>query len=219
MQKHADELVEGGKKPAYEPYGKIWTKIGEFSRTKSFKDKYPDINFDDESVNTSIQIKQDEKDAVNSAHKKVVSDITEADKEQGFPKDGKNGPHTQGYISTVMKAMHFDSYIDGGDGKMIIQMGIRGAKPTHIRNCLAEQSGFGTDVKSPEQRKELKKYLREKCRIDSESGAIFVKSPDGERQIAEDTWRTAGTSQKVASGFGNEMRDCIKGKVDTDRKK
>ena len=84
---------------------------------------------------------------------------------------------------------------------------------------MAEQSGFGTDVKSPEQRKELKKYLREKCRIDSESGAIFVKSPDGERQIAEDTWRTAGTSQKVASGFGNEMRDCIKGKVDTDRKK
>ena len=49
--------------------------------------------------------------------------------------------------------------------------------------------------------------------------SIFVKSPDGERQIAEDTWRTAGTSQKVASGFGNEMRDCIKGKVDTDRKK
>ena len=219
MQKHADELVESGKKPAYEPYGKIWTKIGEFSRTKSFKDKHPDINFDDESVNTSIQIKQDEKDAVNSAHKKVVTDITEADKEKGFPKDGKNGPHTQGYISTVMKAMHFDSYIDGGDGKMIIQMGIRGAKPTHIRNCLAEQSGFGTDVKTPEQRKELKKYLREKCRIDSESGAIFVKSPDGERQIAEDTWRTAGTSQKVASGFGNEMRDCIKGKVDTDRKK
>ena len=36
--------------------------------------------------------------------------------------------YTQGYISTVMKAMHFDSYIDGGDGKMIIQMGIRGAK-------------------------------------------------------------------------------------------
>ena len=28
-----------------------------------------------------------------------------------------------------------------------------------------------------------------------------------------------GTSQKVKSGFGNEMRDCIKGKVDSDRKK
>jgi len=219
MQEYSKQLINDGKKPAYEPYGKIWTKIGEFSRTKKFQNNNPSIDFDDESVNTSIQIKQDEKDAVNSAHKQVVKDITEADEKQGFPKDGKNGPHTQGYISTVMKAMHFDSYIDGGDGKMIIQMGIRGAKPTHIRNCLAEQSGFGTDVKSPEQRKELKKYLREKCRIDSESGAIFVKSPDGERQIAEDTWRTAGTSQKVASGFGNEMRDCIKGKVDTDRKK
>ena len=219
MQEYSKQLINDGKKPAYEPYGKIWTKIGEFSRTKKFQNNNPSIDFDDESVNTSIQIKQDEKDAVNSAHKQVVKDITEADEKQGFPKDGKNGPHTQGYISTVMKAMHFDSYIDGGDGKMIIQMGIRGAKPTHIRNCLAEQSGFGTDVKSPEQRKELKKYLREKCRIDSESGAIFVKSPDGERQIAEDTWRTAGTSQKVASGFGNEMRDCIKGKVDSDRKK
>ena len=219
MQEYSKQLINDGKKPAYEPYGKIWTKIGEFSRTKKFQNNNPSIDFDDESVNTSIQSKQDEKDAVNSAHKQVVKDITEADEKQGFPKDGKNGPHTQGYISTVMKAMHFDSYIDGGDGKMIIQMGIRGAKPTHIRNCLAEQSGFGTDVKSPEQRKELKKYLREKCRIDSESGAIFVKSPDGERQIAEDTWRTAGTSQKVASGFGNEMRDCIKGKVDSDRKK
>ena len=219
MQEYSKKLIDDGKKPAYEPYGKIWTKIGEFSRTKKFQSNNPSIDFDDESVNTSIQIKQDEKDAVNSAHKQVVTDITEADEKQGFPKDGKNGPHTQGYISTVMKAMHFDSYIDGGDGKMIIQMGIRGAKPSQIRNCLAEQSGFGTDVKTPEQREELKKYLREKCRIDSESGAIFVKSPDGERQIAEDTWRTAGTSQKVASGFGDSMRDCIKGKVDSDRKK
>ena len=118
-----------------------------------------------------------------------------------------------------MKAMHFDSYIDGGDGKMIIQMGIRGAKPTHIRNCLAEQSGFDGDLKTPEGRAGLKKYLREKCRIDAKSGAIFVESPEGERQIAEDTWRTAGTSQKVASGFGGEMIDCLKSKIDSDRKK
>ena len=72
-----------------------------------------------------------------------------------------------------MRTTDFDSYIDGGDGKMIIQMGIRG-KPSQIRNCLTEQSGFGTDVKTPEQRKELKKYLREKCRIDSESGIYLL---------------------------------------------
>ena len=115
--------------------------------------------------------------------------------------------------------MHFDTYIDGGDGKMIIQMGIRGAKPSHIRKCLAEESGFTGEVKSKEGREALKKHLKEKCRIDAESGAIYVKSPDGERQIAEDTWRTAGTSQKVASGFGNEMRNCVKSKIDKDRKK
>ena len=219
MQQHADELIKDGKKPAYEPYGKIWTKIGEFSRTKNFREKNPDIDYESESIQTSIQIKQDEKNAVNSAHTNVVNEVTNADEEEGFPKDGKNGPHTQGYISTVMKAMHFDSYIDGGDGKMIIQMGIRGAKPTHIRNCLAEQSGFDGDLKTPEGRAGLKKYLREKCRIDAKSGAIFVESPDGERQIAEDTWRTAGTSQKVASGFGGEMIDCLKSKIDSDRKK
>ena len=219
MQQHADELIDNGKKPAYEPYGKIWTKIGEFSRTKKFQKNHPDINFDDESVNTSIQIKQDEKYVVNSAHANVVNEVTKADEDEGFPKDGVNGPHTQGYISTVMKAMHFDTYIDGGDKKMIIQMGIRGGKPSHIRRCLAEQSGFEGDVKSKEGREALKKHLREKCRIDAESGAIFVKSPDGERQIAEDTWRTAGTSQKVASGFGEEMRNCIKSKVDSDREK
>jgi len=217
MQEYSDSLLQDGKKPAFEPFGKIFTKIGEFGRTKKFRSANSDIDFDDESVKESIQIKQDEKDAVNSAHKKVVDEIAEADKKQGFPKDGQNGPHTQAYIQTVMEAMHFDTYIDGGDGKMIIQMGIRGAKPSHIRNCLAEQSGFGTDVKTPEQREELKKYLKEKCRIDAESGAIYVQSPDGERQIAEDTWRTAGTSQKVASGFGEEMRNCVKGKVDKDR--
>ena len=219
MQQHADELIKDGKKPAYEPYGKIWTKIGEFSRTKNFREKNPDINYESESIQTSIQIKQDEKDAVNSSHTNVVNEVTKADEEDGFPKDGVNGPHTQGYISTVMKAMHFDSYIDGGDKKMIIQMGIRGTKPNQIRECLAEQSGFDGDLKTTEGRDGLKKHLREKCRIDAKSGAIFVESPDGERQIAEDTWRTAGTSQKVASGFGKEMRDCIKGKVDKDRKK
>ena len=41
-----------------------------------------------------------------------------------------------------MDAMHFDSYIDGGDGQMIIQMGIRGAQPRDIRNCLKEKSGY-----------------------------------------------------------------------------
>ena len=71
-----------------------------------------------------------------------MDEVAAADAEMGFPKDGVNGPHTKGYIGTVLDAMHFDSYIDGGDGKMIIQMGIRGAQPGDLRGCLAEQSGY-----------------------------------------------------------------------------
>ena len=113
--------------------------------------------------------------------------------------------------------MHFDSYIDGGDGKMIIQMGIRGAKPTHIRNCLAEQSGFDGDSSTPEGKEELKKHLEDRSTIDAESGAVVIKGKNGTTKLADDTWRTAGTSQKVASGFGEDLKTCIKGKVAEDR--
>ena len=61
--------------------------------------------------------------------------------------------------------------------------------------------------------------LREKCKIDASSGSIFIKDENGTRSIAEDTWRTAGTAQKVASGFGKDMRSCISKKVDSKRQK
>ena len=218
MQEHSKELLAEGGKPAYEPYGKIWTKMGELSRTKNFQGKHPDIDFESKSVQTSIEIKQSEKDAVSSAHREVVNKITEADKDQGFPdKDGNNGPHTQGYIDTVMDAMHFNSYIDGGDGKMIIQMGIRGGQPSQIRGCLAEQSGFKGDTDSKEGKEALKEHLRKKCRIDESNGNIIIQDNGQEKTLAMDTWRTAGTSQKVASGFGDDMRDCIMSKIDEKR--
>ena len=60
-------------------------------------------------------------------------------------------------------------------------------------------------------------YLRERCTIDSDSGAVHIEGPDGKTQLAEDTWRTAGTSQKVASGFGSDVRKCITNKLTTER--
>ena len=116
--------------------------------------------------------------------------------------------------------MHFDSYIDmddEDDDKMLIQMGIVGAKPSHIRGCLGEQSGYNIP---PGDREGLKKHLRETCSIEAETGAIIIKSKDEDGEttrIADDTWRTAGTSQKVASGFGTDMRDCVKAKVRSQR--
>lgn len=219
MQNHSRDLIANGKTPAYEPYGKITIKIGEFAQKANFKKKYPKINFDDKSVLDSIDTKESEKDIVNASHKKLVDTISNADADAGYPKDGINGPHTQGYISTVMDAMHFDSYIDGGDGKMILQMGIRGAQPEHIRSCLAEQTGFKGDTSTSKGKADLKKYLREKCKIDASSGSIFITDENGTRSIVEDTWRTAGTSQKVASGFGKDMRSCISKKVDSKRQK
>ncbi len=217
MKEHSQLLLDSGKTPAFEPYGKIATKIGEFSQVGKFKKQYPEIDFDSDNIGKCISIKQDEKDAVTAAHQSVVNDITDADAKQGFPKDGINGPHTQGYLSTIMDAMHFDTYIDGGDGKMIIQMGIRGAQPQDIRSCLAVQSGYTGDTNTTEGRDGLKKHLREKCRVDAKSGAITVSDEAGERSICEDTWRTAGTSQKVASAFGEDMRKCIKKSVDSRR--
>ena len=123
--------------------------------------------------------------------------------------------------------MHYDTYIDmddDEDDKMIIQMGIKGAKPSHIRDCLGEKSGYEMP---PGDREGLKKHLRSSCSIDVDpetgktTGAIVITSSDGKTKtrIADDTWRTAGTSQKVASGFGDDMKDCVSEKVKSGRTK
>ena len=218
MQDYSRMLIQNGQKPAYEPFGKIMTKVGEFTRTKKFRENYSDINFESPAINECIEIKKDEKEAVSKTHKKVVQEVGEADSELGFPKDGKNGPHTQGYIDSVLDVLHFNTYIDGGDGKMIVQMGINGAQPKHIRGCLKDLSGFDGEIETPQGREALKTHLREKCTIDSDSGAVYVEGPDGKTQLAEDTWRTAGTSQKVASGFGSDFRKCVSGKLTEERK-
>ena len=100
---------------------------------------------------------------------------------------------------------------DDDDGKMIVQMGIKGAKASHVRNCLAEKSGYG-DI-PPGTRDGLKAHLTRTSSINSETGAIVIKGQSGNTELAEDTWRTAGDSQKFASGFGQDMRDCITEKV------
>jgi len=210
MKEHSQLLFDSGKKPPFIPYGKIAIKIGEFAQKSKFKKKYSHINLESPSITSCISIKESEKDIVSSTYKMVVDDIRKADEDMGYPKDGINGPHTQAYISTVMEAMHYDTYIDGGDGRIIAQMGIVGAQPKHIRNCLATQSGYTGDVTTTEGRSGLRKHLREKCTVDAKSGAIIVSDGTGTKSICEDTWRTAGTSQKVASAFGEDMRKCIK---------
>ena len=227
-----DWHTENGTEVAYDPYSKIFIKVGEAMKGsrgfgKSFWEKNPKAAKARKSngAKQSEKIKQAEANAVNEAHQNVVDTVTEGDKKDGFPdKDGNNGPRTQAYIGTVMEAMHFDTYIDmedDDDDKVLIQMGINGAKASHIRSCLADKSGYKMP---PGDREGLKKHLRSKTSVEVDeegktTGAIIITSSDGKTKtrIADDTWRTAGTSQKVASGFGSDMKDCVKGKVAADR--
>ena len=114
--------------------------------------------------------------------------------------------------------MHFDSYIDSPDGNMIVTMGGRAVQPSQVRSCLADLSGFKGDSKTPEGRKGLKNHILKNSKIDATTGALTINSPSGKRELATDVWRTAGTSQKVASGIGSNMRGCLKNKVDIRRR-
>ena len=202
----------------YDPFGRIITKTGELNKSR-------DVD-ENSSIGQAKRAKEAEADAVVSTHREVVKSLHDADRDVGdfyHPDDPDsvdkpNGPTTQGYIETTLQAMHFDSYIDlddEDDDKMIIQMGINGARPSDIRNCLAELSGFKGNT-NPLDKEALKKHLRERCRVDTSTNppAVVIVDSEGKgHSLIEDVWRTAGTAQKVASHFGSGMRDCVKGKA------
>ena len=167
-----------------------------------------------------LMMKLREQESVNQAHAGVIKSIDEADKNaEGGPfpdAEGNNGPHARGYIRSVMESLHFTRYIRMNDDdaeSMIIQMGIEGAKPTDIRDCLADLSGY--KPVPPDDPEDLIKHLEKKCKLNQSTTppTIQITNDDGDQSLMEDTWRTAGTSQKVASGFGDSMRECIKGKA------
>jgi hypothetical protein len=139
----------------YEPFGKISIKLGEFGVNKE-----------------TVAIKQAEKDIVTAVHTEVTQKLFEDDEPNGYHPDKRpnadNGKHTQAYISGVMDAMHLGTYIDlddEDDDAMLIQMGFNGIKPSMIRNCVAEQSGYTGDVSTTDGKNGLKEHLLKKSRI------------------------------------------------------
>jgi len=200
------EDTPNGQEVTYNSFGRLFTKLGEEAKIGAAPQKGG-------SLEKCIELKTTEQNAVSEAHQQVIKDVYDGD--GGRPKPGEdNGPHAQGYVNTVMDAMHFNSYIDGGDGKMIVQMGIRAGQPSQIRGCLAELSGYKGD---PEDKEALKEHVKKRARIDEKNGNILIQDESGDHVLAEDTFRTAGTGQKVASGFGGSMRDCVIGKIDEKR--
>ena len=231
--------------PPYDPFSKVFIKVGESVKQKNltlWKRENPDKNADDYVTERKRELEQKEnltdeercelmklreQEAVNEAHADVINSINEADSGNSDTRpdnpDGENGPHAQAYIRTVMDALHFNKYINMDDEaaqSMIVQMGIHGAKPNDIRDCLAELSGFEGDTSTPEGRKALQEHIEKNAKLDQSKTppAIIITGPKGrEQSLMEDTWRTAGTSQKVASGLGEGMRECLTEKTNNRR--
>jgi hypothetical protein len=186
------------------PFGKIAIKLGEFGANEETKG-----------------IKKTEKDLVTEVHTGVTTELFDADAEEGgfHPTDrpdADNGKNTQGYIAGTMQAMHIDTYIDlddEDDDAVLIQMGVNGVKPSMVRDCVAEKSGYTGDTKTPEGKKGLKEFLLKRCRVTPGGEKISVLSEGKEVEMFTDEWRTAGDNQKVASYFGKDMRECLQEKA------
>jgi hypothetical protein len=187
----------------YEPFGKIAIKLGEFG-----------VNDETKSI------KQAEKDIVTAVHTEVTNQLFKDDEPNGYNPDKRpnadNGKHTQAYISGVMDAMHLGTYIDlddEDDDAILIQMGYNGVKPSMIRNCIAEQSGYTGDLSTSEGKNGLKQHLLKKSRVTPGGEKVSVMNEGKEVELFNDQWRTAGTNQKVASYFGKDIRNCLQDKA------
>ena len=218
-QRYMKDEEAKGKPVSYSTFGKILTKVGEFAQERKKKEKYSDIDFNSESISLAVKNKNDEKDLVGAVHNDVVSSITEADKQKGFPdKEGNNGPHTSAYISTVMHSMHFDLMVENFDKNLGAVTGIRASRPEDFRGCLAELSDFKGETETKEGRKQLNNHLLKKCRINATTGYIEITNQAGTVSLAEDSWRTSGESKKVEKKLGKGLRQCVASKVDQRKK-
>lgn len=205
---------------AYDKFGKIFTKIGENAKIEKYRKENPGIDYNSLSIQAAIKNKNNEKNLLEAIHTDVASSIAKADAELGYPKkNGKNGPHTQAYLTTIMKSMHFDLMVTNYDKNLGIVTGIRGTTSGDFRNALAVVSKFEGEIETEEGRKLLNKHLVENCKLDPQSRAIIIKDGDKSYSIVEDTWRTAGTSQKVEKKIGEQMKYVLKRAADNRRKK
>ena len=223
-QNYVQSQIDAGQNPSYEKFGKLLTKVGELGQKSTYIRKYQDnIKFNSAGIQAAVDNKNSEKELTAKVHKNVVRAIESADKAlKTWPgkEKGINGPHKQAYVTTVIHSMHLDLMITNYDKKLGAITGIRGTTPADFRDCMSELSGFKSNPKKSEaeNRASLNKHLVERCTLDPVSNAILIKNDKGTVTLAEDTWRTAGTSQKVEKKLGDGLRGCVASKADARRK-
>jgi hypothetical protein len=170
------------------------------------------------AMNTCIKNKKSGSDVVAQVHQDIVTAITKADEELGYPtKDGKNGPHTKTYLGTVMSSLHIDMMVLNYDQDVGAVTGIRNSTPSDFRECMAEMSGFTGDISTAEGRRELNNHILSVCRVNPTTRAIEIQVGEERRVIAEDTWRSSGMSKKVEKKLGESLRECVASKADSRR--
>jgi hypothetical protein len=223
-QQYVQSQLDAGENPSYEKFGKLLTKVGELGQKSTYIRKYQDnIKFNTAGIQAAVENKNSEKELTAKVHKNVVRAIESADKAlKTWPgkEKGINGPHKQAYLTTVIHSMHLDLMITNYDKRLGAITGIRGTTSADFRNCMSELSGFKSNPKKSEaaNRASLNKHLTERCTLDPVSHAILIKNDKGTVTLAEDTWRTAGTSQKVEKKLGDGLRGCVASKADARRK-
>jgi len=225
----------------YDPFGKIVEKYGEVYN--DIEDKIKNKGWTKEEIaekygisveqveailnSTAMQecgaLKTRRQNSMEEAHREIVNATKKQDEEWFKTEEGKawreknpdaNGPYTQTYVREYMNNMHWDKYIANLDGKKQLQIGGVNCKPKDLRECLGGLSGFEGDTSTPEGRAELLEHLERRVDIDADTGAVRIKGENG-ASLGYDTWRTAGTSPKTASGPGKDLRECLRNKNNT----
>ena len=153
---------------------------------------------------------------LEGVHKGFITSLHKADGTK-TGHSGKNGPAIETYVAGTLKALHIDTYVTNYDDSVQIEMGGVGCTPVDVRGCMANLSGFKGDTTTPEGRASLNKYLAENVKVDADSDAVYLMGSDGKTRtyLASDTWRQAGSSKKIATGFGSNLRKCLKKAVGT----
>ena len=151
---------------------------------------------------------------LEGVHKGFITSLHKADGTKPGH-NGKNGPAVETYVAGTLKALHIDTYVTNYDDSVQIEMGGVGCTPVDVRGCMANLSGFKGDTTTPEGRAALNKYLAENVKVDADSDAVYLMGSDGKTRtyLASDTWRQAGSSKKIATGFGSNLRKCLKNAV------
>jgi len=219
--------------PPYDPVGKLLVKIGEEQIKRDGKSGAPSGG----SLGACANVKRNEKAAVERAHKLVVESIEKEDaKICSGPGKGKNckpnGPAKRMYLSQLMHSMHFDIMGENYDSHIGVVTGGRASRPSDFRQTLAERSGYSKNNPEPtvppgsakdvvDWRNGLKEHIINNAIVSADSAAIRIRAGGAtgeESELIEDSWRTAGDSQKVQKNVGEDVRTGVIGLADGRRR-